>query len=116
VTDSVVAMYPSPAGATERAAPGSWSRLVALNRRCGRSPTPRADRGRRLNAAAIAPIDRCYKPGRADQVTLGGSPAVRASSGRSRFFVGLRYRPEFEVLGATARHFAAVPTLDFACA
>ena len=41
---------------------------------------------------------------------------MRASSGRSRFFVGLRYRPEFEVLGATARHFAAVPTLDFACA
>jgi hypothetical protein len=66
VTECVVAMYPSPAGATESELHfESWSRMVALNPVVGRME---ADiEGLIVNRLAdppqhvIAPIDRCYE-------------------------------------------------------
>jgi uncharacterized protein DUF5947 len=64
MTGSVVAMYPSPAGATESELRlEKWSRLVALNPvLAGLEPDAEGlIVDRRLNAAVIAPIDRCYE-------------------------------------------------------
>ena len=94
VTDSVVAMYPSPAGATESELRfESWSRLVELNPVL-RDLEPDAEGlivDRRLGAAAIAPIDRCYElvgliKSRWEGIT-GGEGMERAIA---EFFVGLR--------------------------
>jgi Family of unknown function (DUF5947) len=65
VTDSVVAMYPSPAGATESELHfASWGRLVALNPVLDQlEADAEALVVNRLSdppAYAIAPIDRCY--------------------------------------------------------
>jgi hypothetical protein len=65
VTECVVAMYPSPAGATESELHfESWNRLTALNPTLGRlEPDGEALIVNRLAdppAYAIAPIDRCY--------------------------------------------------------
>jgi Family of unknown function (DUF5947) len=65
VTECVVALYPSPAGATESELRlESWSRLVALNPVLGDlAPDGEALIVNRLvdpPAYAIAPIDRCY--------------------------------------------------------
>jgi hypothetical protein len=65
VTECVVAMYPSPAGATESELHfESWNRLAALNPTLGRlEPDGEALIVNRLAdppAYAIAPIDRCY--------------------------------------------------------
>jgi len=64
-TDCVVAMYPSPAGATESELHfASWGRLVALNPVLEElEPDAEALVVNRLtepHAHAIAPIDRCY--------------------------------------------------------
>jgi hypothetical protein len=94
VTDSIVAMYPSPAGATESELRfESWSRLVELNPML-RGLEPDAEGlivDRRLGAAAIAPIDRCYElvgliKSRWEGIT-GGEGVERAIA---EFFVGLR--------------------------
>jgi hypothetical protein len=64
VTGSIVAMYPSPAGATESELRlQKWSRLVALNPvLAGLEPDAEGlIVDRRLDAAVIAPIDRCYE-------------------------------------------------------
>ena len=63
VTDGVVAMYPSPAGATEselhlERGSGWWRSTRCCAPRARRRG---ADRRPRLGVAAIAPIDRCYK-------------------------------------------------------
>jgi hypothetical protein len=65
VTECVVAMYPSPAGATESELHfESWNRLTALNPTLGRlEPDGEALIVNRLAdppAYVIAPIDRCY--------------------------------------------------------
>jgi hypothetical protein len=65
VTECVVAMYPSPAGATESELHfESWNRLTALNPTLGRlEPDGEALIVNRMAdppAYAIAPIDRCY--------------------------------------------------------
>jgi hypothetical protein len=94
VTGSVVAMYPSPAGATESELRfESWSRLVELNPVL-RDLEPDAEGlivDRRLGAAAIAPIDRCYElvgliKSRWEGIS-GGDGVDRAIA---EFFVGLR--------------------------
>jgi hypothetical protein len=65
VTDGIVALYPSPAGATEsELALESWDRLVALNPVLEQlEPDGEAlivNRTAEPPAFAIAPIDRCY--------------------------------------------------------
>jgi len=94
VTDSVVAMYPSPVGATESELRlGTWSRLVELNPVL-RGLEPDAEGlvvDRRLDAAAIVPIDRCYAlvgliKSRWEGMT-GGAGVERSIA---EFFVGLR--------------------------
>ena len=94
VTDSVVAMYPSPAGATESELRfESWSRLVELNPVL-RDLEPDAEGlivDRRLGAAAIAPIDRCYELVgliKSRWQGIGGGEGVDRAI--AEFFVGLR--------------------------
>jgi Family of unknown function (DUF5947) len=94
VTDSVVAMYPSPVGATESELRlDAWRRLVELNPAL-RGLEPDAEGlivDRRLGVAAIAPIDRCYElvgliKSRWEGIS-GGDGVERAIA---EFFVGLR--------------------------
>jgi hypothetical protein len=94
VTDSIVAMYPSPLGATESELRlDKWNRLVELNPVL-RELEPDAEGlivDRRLNVAAIAPIDRCYElvglVKRRWEGISGGDGVERAIA---EFFVGLR--------------------------
>jgi hypothetical protein len=94
VTGSVVALYPSPAGATESELRfDKWDRLVALNPSL-RGLEPDAEGlivDRRLGVAALAPIDRCYElvgliKSRWEGIS-GGAGVERAIA---EFFVGLR--------------------------
>jgi hypothetical protein len=93
-TGSVVALYPSPLGATESELRfESWSRLVELNPIL-QGLEPDAEGllvDRRRGFAAIAPIDRCYElvgliKSRWEGMT-GGEGVERAIA---EFFVGLR--------------------------
>ncbi len=94
VTDSVVAMYPSPVGATESELRfESWARLVELNPALQglESDAEGLIVDRRLNVAAIAPIDRCYElvgliKSRWEGIS-GGEGVERAIA---EFLVGLR--------------------------
>jgi hypothetical protein len=97
VTGSVVAMYPSPAGATESELRfDAWYRLVQLN-------PPLAELeldaeglivnrlGGSVAAAAIAPIDRCYELVgliKSRWQGISGGPGVE--TGVAEFFAGLR--------------------------
>jgi uncharacterized protein DUF5947 len=94
VTGGIVALYPSPAGATESELRfEKWDRLVALNPPL-RELEPDAEGlivDRRLGVAAIAPIDRCYElvgliKSRWEGIS-GGEGVERAIA---EFFVGLR--------------------------
>jgi uncharacterized protein DUF5947 len=94
VTGSVVAMYPSPAGATESELRfDRWERLVALNPVL-RELEPDAEGlivDRRLGVAAIAPIDRCYELVgliKSRWEGISGGPGVERAI--AEFFVGLR--------------------------
>ncbi len=94
VTDSVVAMYPSPAGATESELRlESWSRLVELNPVL-RDLEPDAEGlivDRRLGIAAIAPIDRCYElVGLIKTRWEGFSGGAGVERAIAEFLVGLR--------------------------
>ena len=64
-SDSVVALYPSPAGATECELDlGAWAELVALNPQLAEMEPDSegliVNRLREPHAYVIAPIDRCY--------------------------------------------------------
>jgi hypothetical protein len=96
VTECVVALYPSPAGATESELHfESWSRLVALNPVLEElEPDGEAlivNRMADSPAYAIAPIDRCYMLVGVVKATwqgISGGPEVPAAVGR--FFEELR--------------------------
>ena len=127
VTQCVVAMYPSPAGATESELHfEAWSELVALNPAlCDLEPDGEALIVNRLSdppAFAIAPIDRCYElVGLVRSTWEGISGGDRARGGRRALLrrparggrMSAAPEPEFAVLGATGRRHAAVPALDF---
>ncbi len=135
VTDCVVAMYPSPAGATESELHfETWSRLVEMNPVLATlEPDAEALIVNRMSdppAFAIAPIDRCYMLVGLVKVVLGGDLGRRWRRGGDRVLlrrapeggrvsrpevveVPVAPEPEFEVLGATGRRHAAVPALDF---
>jgi hypothetical protein len=96
VTGSVVAMYPSPAGATESELRfESWHRLVELNPVLAQLE-PDAEglivnRLTPLHVAAIAPIDRCYElVGLIKSRWEGSSGGVGVERAIAEFFVGLR--------------------------
>jgi hypothetical protein len=95
VTDSVVAMYPSPAGATESELRfESWSRLVELNPVLRRlEPDAEGLIVNRLagpQVAAIAPIDRCYElVGLIKSRWEGISGGVGVERAIAEFFVSL---------------------------
>ena len=76
VTDCVVALYPSPAGATESELHfETWSRLADMNPVLTLEPDAEAlivNRTSQPPAFAIAPIDRCLHAGWARQGVLGG--------------------------------------------
>ena len=139
VTDCVVALYPSPAGATECELHfETWNRLARDE------PGARRPRARRRGADrepdggpaefAIVPIDRCYMLVGLVKATWegisGGQGVEQAIEG---FFDELRRcadradrrrepvraaavpvapEPEFRVLGASGRRHAAAPALD----
>jgi hypothetical protein len=96
VTECVVALYPSPAGATESELHfESWSRLTALNPALEQlEPDGEALIVNRMSdppAYAIAPIDRCYMLVgliKANWQGLSGGPGVEQAVGR--FFDELR--------------------------
>jgi hypothetical protein len=98
VTGSVVAMYPSPAGATESELRfDGWSRLVEINPVLEQlEPDAEGLIVNRLagpQVAAIAPIDRCYELvgliKRRWEGISGGAGLERAIA---EFFVSLRVR------------------------
>jgi hypothetical protein len=95
VTNCVVALYPSPAGATESELHFStWNELVALNPVL-QDLTPDAEalivnRMGATNAYAIAPIDRCYMLVglvKANWQGISGGPAIGEAV--ERFFAEL---------------------------
>jgi hypothetical protein len=96
VTECVVALYPSPAGATESELHfESWSRLVALNPVLDElEPDGEALIVNRMSdppAYAIAPIDRCYMLVgliKANWRGISGGPGVDEAV--ERFFEELR--------------------------
>ena len=97
VTECVVALYPSPAGATESELHfETWSRLVALNPVLRElEPDGEALIVNRMSdppAYAIAPIDRCYMLVglvKANWQGISGGAAVPAAV--DRFFEELRH-------------------------
>jgi hypothetical protein len=98
VTDCVVALYPSPAGATESELHfETWERLAALNPVLRRlEPDAEAlivNRMSEPHAFAIAPIDRCYMlvglVKRSWEGISGGAGVERAIAG---YFEDLRSR------------------------
>ena len=126
VTDCVVALYPSPAGATESELHfETWSRLADLNPVL-RSLEPDAEalivnRTAEPPAYAIAPIDRCYMlvgPVKASWEGISGGAGVEqrdrglfrgAQEGRRRETsrscsrrLPVAPEPEFQVLAASA--------------
>ena len=77
ITDSVVAFYPSPAGATESELTlEAWEALVAVNPVLEQLEADAealvVNRMSQPPQYAIVPIDQCYALVGADQVTLGG--------------------------------------------
>jgi hypothetical protein len=96
VTECVVAMYPSPAGATESELHfESWSRMCALNPELGGlEPDIEGLVVNRLSdppAYAIAPIDRCYAlTGVVKASWEGISGGAGVEEAVSRFFEALR--------------------------
>jgi Family of unknown function (DUF5947) len=96
VTSCVVAMYPSPAGATESELHfESWQRVVALNPMlAGLEPDIEGLIVNRLSepaAYAIAPIDRCYALTGAIKLTWEGiSGGAGVGEAVTRFFDQLR--------------------------
>ncbi len=138
VTDCVVAMYPSPAGATESELHfADWQALVARNRVLDDLETDaEALIVNRLGDAlqvAIAPIDRAYElvglikarwDGhlRRDGGRAGGGGVLRAAARGGDGAVSadaqaparpVAPEPEFSVLGAAPRRHAALPALEF---
>jgi hypothetical protein len=98
VTDCIVALYPSPAGATESELHfETWERLAALNPVLRRlEPDAEAlivNRMAEPHAFAIAPIDRCYMlvglVKRSWEGISGGAGVERAIAG---YFEDLRSR------------------------
>jgi hypothetical protein len=114
VTDSVVAMYPSPAGATESELRfESWSRLVDLNPVLRRlEPDAEGLIVNRLagpHVAAIAPIDRCYElVGLIKSRWEGISGGVGVERAIAEFFVSLTGGATITT-GSTARSGVARP-------
>ena len=135
VTKCVVALYPSPAGATESELHfETWNRLAEMNPVLKR---PRAGRGgadRQPDGGHAGVRDRADRPllharrsrqGAWEGIS-GGSGVEQAIEG---YFDDLRAvarmsqpetlevpvapEPEFQVLGATGRRHAAVPALEF---
>jgi hypothetical protein len=96
VAGCVVAMYPSPAGATESELHfASWSQLVRLNPRLAElEPDIEGLIVNRLSdppTYAIAPIDRCYELTGAIKATWEGlSGGTGVSGAVTRFFEELR--------------------------
>ena len=96
VTECVVALYPSPAGATESELRfDSWARLVELNPVLGDlQPDGEAlivNRKSNPPAYAIAPIDRCYMlVGLVKASWQGISGGAGVEEAVARFFDGLR--------------------------
>lgn len=96
VTECVVAMYPSPAGATESELHfESWDRMTALNPVLGDlEPDTEGLIVNRLSEPpmyAIAPIDRCYALTGAIKATWEGiSGGAGVEQAVRRFFEGLR--------------------------
>ena len=87
VTSCVVAMYPSPGGATESELHfDSWSRMRALNPVLeGLEPDIEGLIVNRLSDPpiyVIAPIDRCYELTGTIKAALGGSRAALSESSR----------------------------------
>ena len=135
VTDCVVAMYPSPAGATESELHfETWNRLAEMNPVLHRlEPDAEALIVNRIAdppAYAIAPIDRCYMlvglvksawegisggagVERAIEAYFDELRAAAAVSEAQAVEIPVAPEPEFQVLGASGRRHAAVPALDF---
>jgi hypothetical protein len=96
VTGTVVAMYPSPAGATESELElGAWGALVAANPVLDRlEPDAEAlvvDRTGREHRYAIVPVDQCYRMVGLVKARWEGITGGRAvGEAIDEFFAGLR--------------------------
>lgn len=98
-TESIVAMYPSPAGATESELRfDSWNKLLQLNPGFKLDADIEgliANRMVEPHQYAIAPIDRCYELTGAIKANWDGiSGGTGVEEAVARFFVGLYHRTQ----------------------